>query len=240
MQMIANKKQIPNRCNTTLLLMYMFKAIITTPRMDMFTSASLRALNAQAIMNRFGMFFLQTQDSKSLNIPELDKEDPQDIVNFVTNLTGVRKKRQVISVDSDPTRTPEYPLGTHPTWLEITDTLLADPASLIFNRCGNNFWNEPLSPVQEHVIQLMCKFSRQYWFTLEETYLHNNTHPPAPESWSDVMNMWSVNRIQEIVVSPVFLPHKFHWTGLPRGRQQDSFSDRALSFFPPKNTKFPQ
>jgi hypothetical protein len=52
------------------------------------------------------------------------------------------------------------------------------------------------------------------------------------------MNLWSVEGIQKIVTNLIFLAHRHHWSGLPRGRPQVSFGTRAASFFPPKDTRF--
>jgi hypothetical protein len=234
LQLDAIKKKPSYACSITLLMMHMFKTIVTTPRVDMYTRSLIRDLNYQAVINRFGFFCLQTQSNTTLKIPEIE-DDPQDLIVFVLSSTGKKPKR-IKPVDVDRRRTSEYPLGTHPTWQEITDTFLTSPNTLVSTRCGNNFWNGRLTDLQLVVIELMVKFSRQYWFTLDGDFL---THDhPEPNDWKDVMHVWSIEGIQEIVENPVFLPHKSYWSGLPRGPQQMSFRDRATVFFPPEDTTY--
>jgi hypothetical protein len=171
-----------------------------------------------------------------LAIEQLEK-DPQDLIDFVTTTRTGKKAKHVTPVEVDPRKTNEYPLGTHPTWQEITNVFRTHPATLVSTRCGNNFWHEPFTPLQAIVVELIVKFSRQYWFTLDPHFLKRDEYP-QPKDWNDVMHVWSVGGIQDVVLKPVFLPHKSHWPGLPRGPQQTPFRKRADIFFPPLDTAF--
>ena len=215
--------------------MHMLKSIVTTPKIDSFTYSLLRDLNFRAVILRFGIFSLQMQNYITLKIPQLGT-DRNDVIEFVLNSTGTKKKR-IDPIQFDNRRTFEYPLGTHPTWQEITDTLLSHPLTLISTRCGNNFWNGSFTPLQMIIVDLMIKFSRQYWFTLHPDFLVDTY--PKPTSWKDVMDIWSVEGIRKLVHNPVFVPHKFHWSGLPRGPGHWSFADRANLFFPPLDADLP-
>jgi hypothetical protein len=202
------KRKPANICSTTLLLMYMFKSIVTTPRMDTFTRDLLREINAQAIIDRFGFLCLQTQDHITFKIDEIP-EDADDVIEFVTNTKG-KRYRHPKAVEFDGRQTEEYPIGSHPTWQEITDTLCSDPSLLVSTRCGNNFWNGPRTALHLIVIDLMAKFTGQYFFSLDKSFLNDDYGYPKPVSWDDVMRIWSIEGIQEIVHSPSFVPHKSH------------------------------
>jgi hypothetical protein len=238
LQLDINKRQPKTRCANTLLLMHMFKSIVTTPKTDTFTRSLWRDLNAHAVINRFGMFFLQTQSNRTLEIEGLES-DQDDLLDFIINRLGKKKIKRIQPDDFDSRRTAEYPLGTHPTWQEITDILLTSPEILVSSRCGNNFWNHSsgFSSLQLIIIDLMIKFSKQYWFTLHSDFLINGY--PEVNSWNDVMHVWSVTGIQKLVQNPIFVPHKYHWSPLPRGRQQESFGNRATTFFPDPDIDIP-
>ncbi|KIJ31738.1 hypothetical protein M422DRAFT_266484 [Sphaerobolus stellatus SS14] len=137
------------------------------------------------------------------------EQDDDSVIQHVTSMNGKRKQRQK-DIEEDPRRTEEYPLGTHPSWHEITDILNTNPTLIVNTHSNLQFSQSENEP---------------------ENY-------PQPENWEDILNFWTVKQIQDTFHAPAFLPHKSHWKGLPDGPKQLSFGERFKSFFPPLEAEF--
>ncbi|KIJ46793.1 hypothetical protein M422DRAFT_249528 [Sphaerobolus stellatus SS14] len=135
-------------------------------------------------------------------------------------------------------RTEEYPLGTHPSWHEITDILYTNPTLIVNTHSNLQFWQSGNCQIHHIVIQLLCKWTHNYTCTINPILLTEPENYPQPENWHDILNFWTVNQIQETFHAPAFLPHKSHWKGLPDGPKQLSFGERFKSFFPPLEADF--
>ncbi|KIJ27022.1 hypothetical protein M422DRAFT_271843, partial [Sphaerobolus stellatus SS14] len=188
--------------------MYLIKSIVTNPREDSFTRFVLQDLNFQPSSQRFGIFFLTTLHHHTLAVHQMEQDD-DSVIQHVTSTNGKRKQHQK-DFEEDPRRTEEYPLGTHPSWHEITDILYTNPTLITHN----------------------------YTCTINPIFLTEPENYPQPENWEDILNFWTVNQIQDTFHAPAFLPHKSHWKGLPDGPKQLSFGERFKSFFPPLEAEF--
>ncbi|KIJ31755.1 hypothetical protein M422DRAFT_266507 [Sphaerobolus stellatus SS14] len=136
-------------------------------------------------------------------------------------------------IEEDPRRTEEYPLGTHPSWHEITDILYTNPTLIVNTHSNLQFYQSGKGQIHHIFIQLLCKWTHNYTCTINSIFLTEPENYPQPENWHDILNFWTVNQIQDTFHAPAFLPHKSHWKGLPDGPKQLLFGGRFKSFFPP-------
>jgi hypothetical protein len=232
----VTKQRPSNACNLTLLNMYLIKTIVTNPREDSFTRFVLQDLNFQPSSQRFGIFFLPTLHRHTLAVHQME-QDEDSVIQHVTSTNGKRKQRQK-DIEEDPRRTEEYPLGTHPSWHEITDILYTNPTLIVNTNSNLQFSQSENGQIHQIVIQLLCKWTHNYTCTINPIFLTEPENYPQPENWHDILNFWTVNQIQDTFHAPAFLPHKSHWKGLPDGPKQLSFGERFKSFFPPLEADF--
>ncbi|KIJ33715.1 hypothetical protein M422DRAFT_264333 [Sphaerobolus stellatus SS14] len=230
------KQRPSNACNLTLLTMHLIKCIVTNPREDSFTRFVLQDLNFQPSSQRFGIFFIPTLHRQTLAVYQMEQDD-DPVIQHVTSTRGKRKQCQK-DPSEDPRRTEEYPLGTHPSWHEITDILDTNPTLIINTPSNLQFSQSANGQIHHIVIQLLCKWAHNYTCTINPIFLTEPENYPQPETWQDILNFWTINQIQDTFHAPAFLPHKSHWKGLPKGSKQLSFGERFRSFFPPLETEF--
>ncbi|KIJ50003.1 hypothetical protein M422DRAFT_245791 [Sphaerobolus stellatus SS14] len=207
------KQRPSNACNLTLLNMHLIKCIVTNPCEDSFTRSVLQDLNFQPSSQCFGIFFIPALHCQTLAVYQMEQDDDA-VIQHVTSTHEKHKQRQKNPTE-DPRRTEEYPLGTHPSWHEITDILDTNPTLI-----------------------LLCKWTHNYTCTINLIFLTEPENYPQPETWEDILNFWTINQIQDTFHAPAFQPHKSHWKGLPKGSKQLSFGERFKSFFPPLETEF--
>ncbi|KIJ30238.1 hypothetical protein M422DRAFT_268286 [Sphaerobolus stellatus SS14] len=165
------------------------------------------------------------------------EQDDESVIQHVTSTHGKRKQHQK-DIEEDPRRTEEYPLGTHPSWHEITDILYTNPTLIVNTNSNLQFSQSENGQIHQIVIQLLCKWTHNYTCTINPIFLTEPENYPQPENWEDILNFWTVNQIQDTFHAPAFLPHKSHWKGLPDGPKQLSFGERFKSFFPPLEAEF--
>ncbi|KIJ22423.1 hypothetical protein M422DRAFT_277154 [Sphaerobolus stellatus SS14] len=210
------KQRPSNACNLTLLNMHLIKCIVTNPREDSFTRFVLQDLNFQPSSQHFGIFFIPTLHCQTLAVYQMEQDD-DPVIQHVTSTRGKRKQRQK-DPSEDPRRTEEYPLGTHPSWHEITDILDTNPTLIINTPSNLQFSQSPNGQI--HHIQLLCKWTHNYICTINPIFLTEPENYPQPETWQDILNFWTINQIQDTFHAPAFQPHKSHW------------KDSNLSFLP--------
>ncbi|KIJ26601.1 hypothetical protein M422DRAFT_272295 [Sphaerobolus stellatus SS14] len=139
LQTRVTKQRPSNACNLTLLNMYLIKSIVTNPHEDSFTRSVLQDLNFQPSSQRFGIFFLTTLHHHTPAVHQMEQDDDA-VIQHVTSTNGKHKQCQK-DIEEDPRRTEEYPLGTHPSWHEITDILYTNPTLITENwEDILNFW----------------------------------------------------------------------------------------------------
>ncbi|KIJ25954.1 hypothetical protein M422DRAFT_273045 [Sphaerobolus stellatus SS14] len=193
--------------------MYLIKSIVTNPCEDRFTRSVLQDLNFQPSSQCFGIFFLIILHQQTLAVHQMEQDDDA-VIQHVISMSGKRKQCQK-HIEEDPRKTEQYPLGTHPSWHEITDILSTNPTHYQWS------FKFPIFPV---------------WEWSHSSYKPENY--PQPENWEDILNIWTVKQIQDTFHAPAFLPHKSYWTDLPHGPKQLSFGGRFKSFFPPLEAEF--
>ncbi|KIJ31228.1 hypothetical protein M422DRAFT_267178 [Sphaerobolus stellatus SS14] len=216
--------------------MHLLKTIVTTPQSDNFTCSVLQNLNFQPSSERFGIFFLPGLHLETLAVYQMEADsDPAH--HFVTNLHGKHKERQMDFLE-DLRYTSEYPLGTHPSWTGIMEILDSNPSVIVGPLRNINFWKDSPSTTNSLVIVLMAKWSRQYIFAMNQTFLADQGNYPLLDTWEDILRFWIITGIQSLVHAPAFQPHKSYWKGLPPGPQQATFAQRYKTFFPPLSLKF--
>ncbi|KIJ40783.1 hypothetical protein M422DRAFT_256205 [Sphaerobolus stellatus SS14] len=203
------KQRPSNACNLTLLNMYLIKSIVTNPHEDSFTRFVLQDLNFQPSSQHFGIFFLPTLHRHTLAVHQMEQDD-DSVIQHVTSTHGKRKQCQK-DTEEDPRRTEEYPLGTHPSWREITDILNTNPTLIVHTRSNLLFSQSENGQIHQIVIQLLCKWTHNYSCTINPIFLTEPENYPQPENWEDILNFWTVNQIQDTFHAPAFLPHKSHW-----------------------------
>ncbi|KIJ30931.1 hypothetical protein M422DRAFT_267449 [Sphaerobolus stellatus SS14] len=196
--------------------MHLIKCIVTNPHEDSFTKSVLQDLNFQPSSQRFVIFFIPALHPQTLAVYQMEKDDA--VIQHVTSTHGKRKQCQK-DPSEDPRRTEEYPLGTHPSWHEITDILDTNPTLIV------------------NIIQLLCKWTHNYTCTINPIFLTEPENHPQPETWEDILNFWTINQIQDTFHALAFQPPKSHWKGLPKGSKQLSFGERFKPFFPPLETE---
>ncbi|KIJ35383.1 hypothetical protein M422DRAFT_262344 [Sphaerobolus stellatus SS14] len=150
-------------------------------------------------------------------------------------MANVRKDKDPLE---DPRYTSEYPLGTHPSWTEIMEILDSNPSVIVGPLRNINFWKDSPSTTDSLVIVPLAKWSSQYIFAMNQTFLADQVNYPLLETWEDILRFWSIAGIQSLVHTPAFQPHKSYWKGLPPGPQQATFAQRYKTFFPPLSVKF--
>ncbi|KIJ27745.1 hypothetical protein M422DRAFT_271031 [Sphaerobolus stellatus SS14] len=124
--------------------MYLIKSILTNPREDSFTRFVLQDLNFRPSSQHFGIFFLPTLHCHTLAVHQMEQDD-DNVIQHITSTNGKCKQCQK-DIEEDPRRTEEYPLGTHPSWHEITDILNTNP-TLIVNTPSNLQFSQELEDI---------------------------------------------------------------------------------------------
>ncbi|KIJ25945.1 hypothetical protein M422DRAFT_273034 [Sphaerobolus stellatus SS14] len=181
-------KQRPlNACNLTLLNMHLIKCIVTNPREDSFTRFVLQDLNFQPSSQRFGIFFIPTHHHQTLAVYQMEQDD-DPVIQHITSTCGKRKQCQN-DPSEDPRRTEEYPLGTHPSWHEITDISDTNPTLIINTPSNLQFSQSTNGQIHHIVIQLLCKWTHNYTCTINPIFLTEPENYPQPETWQDILNL---------------------------------------------------
>ena len=197
-----------NGCNLTLLNMYLIKSIVTKPFEDSHTRAILQDLNFHPSSQHFGIFFLPDIDPDTLSVFQME-HDSDAVIEFVTKIPGKRKAQPQNAME-DSRKSVEFPLGTHPTWQEITELLDSNPQHLVKPTLSQlQFWIGPLVPLDSLVINLLIKWTRQYMFTMNEVFLKDQNNYPVLGSWKDILLFWTVSNICNLVHAPAFKPHNY-------------------------------
>jgi hypothetical protein len=209
----------------------MQSVIFTPPRVTSYVRDTLAALNYKQNCDRFGMFFLDLDETTQADaIPEIRTAD---VVRELKLKTFRRRKplQERLPDDDDL----EYPLGHAPTWKEITSSLQANPTTLIpsweapleltrYTDC------EPQTP-ESCAAEIFVTFTSHLWILLHPFWRTRPEMTIKPRTLADALQYWSVDFIMEEVDAVDFRPCHSGQYSAP-GRPTMSFSDRRKMYFP--------
>ena len=223
----------PNGGNLTLLIMHLFKTIVTTPQKDTDTTHILWDINFESFMNQFGIFFIPGLEDKNKFQVDCLELDSEELIQHLSKIKGGQKAQIVHPLQNDT------PTAEHPSWQLIVDTMATDPESFVKPPTQfGTLWEPRNIGLWTDVANLMVKFGWDYWLTLHKDFFINGEYPNVT-NWDDVIKIWSIAGIKQIICSPGFNAHKSFWDGLPCGQQHQSFVECRDTFFPPLDVTFP-
>jgi len=146
---------------------------VTTPQKDTDTTHILRDINFESFMNRFGMFFIPGLEDKNKFQVDCLEVDSDELIQRLSKTKGRRKARILHPLQND-TSTAEHPLGTHPSWQLIVDTMATDPESFVKPPTQfGTLWEPRNIGLWTDVANLMVKFGQDYWLTLHKDFFIN-------------------------------------------------------------------
>ncbi|KAH7881973.1 hypothetical protein F5I97DRAFT_1932054 [Phlebopus sp. FC_14] len=134
---------------------------------------ALRDLSFEAIVQCFGMFFLQDLDPVTGELLVIAQKDDADVA---FRLTSRMKKKVVKSrnyleprfMPQSPEAITEYPLGEWPTWEELVHCLDEDPIRIM--HCWR--WNG-IQTWDKYASDLFIAFTNDMWLALDPARLRN-------------------------------------------------------------------
>ncbi|KAH7889117.1 hypothetical protein F5I97DRAFT_1923652 [Phlebopus sp. FC_14] len=139
---------------------------------------ALRDLSFEAVVQRFGMFFLQDLDPVTGELLVIAQKDDAD----------------------SPEATTEYPLGKRPTWEELVHCLDEDPTRIM--HCWR--WNS-VQTWDEYASDLFIAFTNDMWLALDPARLQNPLDTMI--TLQEAIKSWSVSHVAENLLSVRFLPN---------------------------------
>lgn len=143
---------------------------------------SLALLNLRENQVRFGLFFLHDLAlGTSEPLPQVEEKDTLDVLAALGH--GAKKAQKPAPIE-DQGPSVAYPLGTHPTWVEVKKCLKENPWTLITEWQYNALWAG-----HDAATRLFLSFTNQVWCLLNdnlksERFADVQTLEKAMEFWS--------------------------------------------------------
>lgn len=226
-QLRLSRLQPSNLGMLTLILMFMLRSIFTTPKkLPTVLKGFLYEMRYQEIRDRFGMFFIHMLEKESNRIEGLPKRDSEEVKKLVFVYQKGRKERVEEERDISGERNEEFPIGDRPSWSELEKAIRSRPVMMM----REGVWGEERG-VELLAIELFMRFSREYWVTIREEFLVGGY--PEVKTLEEALSSWSVEEIESRMRSVTFEAVRAYWTGLAKGRLENTFEERLGIFFPP-------
>jgi hypothetical protein len=152
-----------------------------------------------------------------------DKDDLDVSKSLGIGLNNSRRRRTQRRPGEAPSDL--YPLGTTPTWTELTKAIQEKPWEIMRQWRFNSSWTASATAGK-----LFVQFSRQIWLLLHPIW--TGGQDGASNTLEQAMESWAVAEVYNKLASIRFLPCNSKLKGAPRGRPEKSFRERFKMYFP--------
>lgn len=222
------------------LFAFLMQSVLFTPAMVRpYVKESLQRLNFNAIVNKFGMFFLHDLDmSKELCLPEVVEQDDLDVLRAL----GLNPRQAQLAAtapgwqhgDNNGSDDIAYPLGRTLTWNELKTALSEQPWVILHQ------WSWPSeldkfrdaqSGSPEHLASSLFQlFTAQVWAALNASY-KSDAALRRIETVENAVEFWSLDSIHKYLKAYSLIPCNSMVRGRAAGPRVPSFEERASLYF---------
>ena len=219
---------------STSVLMHLMRQTVHSPIIDKpYLAAALRDLRYQEIMQGFGMFFLHELDTDLTVINQIETVDPEECRKYFlnTNNHGRSLNKFQVKIPEPPntSATLQYPCGETPDYPTWQRTLLnsQEPACLVTQ------WSmeEDFADCIGHLAtELFMGFTMDLIHAITLDYVKGG-YPEAPRSLEEAMGLWTVERLDGLLLHTEFISSNWGLEGTVKG-PRDKDPKHTDVFFP--------
>jgi hypothetical protein len=207
---------------------------------------TLNILHQSAVMERFGMFFiddLDPEDMEAINV-NLGQKDSAEIVReykhaLTTMLKPQKAKDRGIQLTASCISA-DYPWGETISWSMLQRLCKQHPVDFLL---PFNFDKVDIGQSSQEILEmtedLFVAFTKGAWLCFHESFLPAGIRP-KPANLRDAMEVWACQTILALLGGKsIFLPSTYQLEGAPKKKHSDvSFQELRSIFFPSPNKFF--
>jgi hypothetical protein len=231
----------PNYGTLTAMILHLMRTImVNSSNIPSYVQSTLNTLHQRAVMERFGMFFIDDLDPDDMEriIINLGEKDHSDIVREHKNALATKPATQKVKARGIQLvasyLTTEYPWGETITWSMLQKLCKLHPVDFF-----RKFEFETIhlrhssQEILESTVDLFVSFTKDAWLSLHEAFLPAGIRP-NPTSLKEAMEVWACQRIMALLGGrSTFLPSTYELEGAPKKKNSDiSFLELRSLFFP--------
>lgn len=220
-----------NYGNKTSILCHLLRCLSSTPIvMDLHLQESLRRLDVARICDRDGMLFLYDMDEKIVS------EDSADVRKIMG--ANAKSHRKTWTLPDPMTSSNDWPIGPQPSWKDVVKMIEDHPQLLMRHWVYDPIWD----PGDSDVGLLFIQFTREFWLQLAMSHTTNSfadaaiINPRICNNLEEAMTCWSLDRINQWIISIQFQACSAGLEGDKPGRPHLSFVQRRTTFFPSEDS----
>jgi hypothetical protein len=220
--------------------------MVTPSYIPSFVQSALNNLQQRAVMERFGMFFMDDLDPEDMEriIVNLGAKDGSEIGRehkraLATMLSMKKAKDKGVQLIAS-LRSTEYPWGETISWFTVQRLCKQQPVDFLrpFHFQTPDI-GQSSPEILEITTDLFIAFTKEAWLCLQESFLPAGIRP-IPSSLKAAMEIWACGNILALLGGKsTFLPSTHQLEGAPKKKNPDvSFQELRSLFFPSPNKHF--
>jgi hypothetical protein len=185
---------------------------------------SLALLHMKETLERFGWFTLPDLDIDAENpLPHLY---PVDNAQVRKHVKASRKQVYKAPIKGGPA-SDEYPLGTHPTWIQLKQYVESKPWCIMRLWMWDSDWNKLSSLAST----LFIRFTIHIYALLRSLWLQVDRYP-SPRTLEEAMSCWTIHSVENTITKTAYTILTTDLPNVRDGRGSLSFVERRKHYFP--------
>ncbi|KAG2352839.1 hypothetical protein BDR07DRAFT_1283618 [Suillus spraguei] len=219
----------------TSIICHLLRCLTSTPiAMDLHLRQSLQSLDVERIWDRHGMLFLYDMEEYIM------KEDNAEVLKIMG--ANIKSRPKILPPSNHITSSDNWPIGPQPSWKDVVETVEDRPQVLMRPWIYDSIWD----PGDLNIGLLFIQFTREFWLQLGGTQTTDEfmdaitVNPTICHNLQEAMTCWSLDRINQWIISIKFQACSAGLEGDKPGRPHLSFAQRRTTFFPHKDSAPPQ
>jgi hypothetical protein len=192
---------------------------------------ALEDVQMDAVMYRFGAFFLHELDIKEcrLSVLRQKKDGPEILYHMDADRKDRQRRRQRLHIPNTYANE-TYPLGENPPWNDIVRSIKGNPTVLMKPFATTQFW----SP-DEPAYRIFVAFTGDMIDSVNLEMWKGQSRPSRPKDIQQALQFWSAVNLAELLPNSLFLAQNASIPGPTRQQRHFTFREMMAVFFPDHN-----